>query len=139
MTPRAAQRERELAASPTQLSPASPVTEEDSSVLHRVNRAVSAANWEEEARLSAAAATEEAADRRIKMADAKNEETVAISGLAKSEEAVTIERLTVFNTPLPPGARVRQALHQVSTVPFPLVSVGLNPKNRSVRSTLDRL
>lgn len=125
MTPRAAQRERELAASPTQLSPASPVTEEESSVLHRVNRAVSAANWEEEARLSTAAATEEAADRRMKMADAKCEE--AIEGLAKREEAVAIERLTVFNTPLPPGAHARQASYQVSTAASLRAAAGLSP------------
>ena len=96
MTPRAAQRERELAASPTQLSPASPVTEEESSsVLQRVNRAVSAANWEEEARVTG---------------------ETAKAGKHQRQDAMAIERLAVFNTPLPPGAQPPREQKEVTFV-----------------------
>jgi hypothetical protein len=94
VTPRQAQRQREFAASPAQLSPASPVTEDEaSSVLQRVNKAVSGVHWEQEVR------TPVATSRQVAQAD--EHAPVAQASLKTLE----IEREAVFNTPLPPGAR----------------------------------
>lgn len=104
ITPRAAQRRRELAASPTQLSPASPVTEEESSsVLQRVNRAVSASNWEEEARMPG--------EREIAREEPASKLT--ISDNQHRLDTMALERMAVFNTPLPPGAPGRRETKEV--------------------------
>jgi len=134
ITPRQAQRQRELAASPTQLSPASPVTEDESSaVLQRVNKAVSEVHWDEQAQTAGEARPElPAAGLRTKtlagerdavfntplrvnkfVSEVHWDELAQTPGHARPEnpasglrtEELAGEREAVFNTPLPPGTR----------------------------------
>jgi len=129
VTPRAAQRQREIDASPTQLSPASPVTEEEaSSVLHRVNSAVSSVNWDQEARTPLAAARQHSLTQQLPFGTpmpTARENTISQQQRFAREhttphdariQALATEREAIFNTPLPRGARaaVRRAPAEVA-------------------------
>jgi len=129
VTPRAAQRQREIDASPTQLSPASPVTEEEaSSVLLRVNSAVSSVNWDQEARTPLAAARQHSMAQQLPFGTpmpTARENTISQQQRFAREhttphdariQALATEREAIFNTPLPRGARaaVRRAPAEVA-------------------------
>ena len=132
VTPRAAQRARELAASPGQLSPASPVTEDDdgepsAAVLQRVNDAASAVRWDHADRTPAPPPPGERVTQRMEPTTACRQAR-ALAGRApdgwtsdcggsirrlectptpecRAARTLAADRQAIFNTPLPPGAR----------------------------------